>query len=163
MSQLRIVTTLSSIKAKTAYPASSIPVGVCRLAGHRWVDRSRRVKRDEVCKAGRGRQQQAQSVQVVAVHVAPRQSKGDRCSIKIRSARQSAWCEGPPMVNGGRGVAPDAFLLDPELRHHIQNCPCPCNHMGYGNVLDYQVGDSHSRWLFTHTYVQSYWLIICKN
>lgn len=32
--------------------------------------------------------------------------------------------------------------LDPELRRHIQTCPCSCDHMGYGNFLDYQVGGS---------------------
>ncbi|XP_076272214.1 dipeptidase 1-like isoform X2 [Rhynchophorus ferrugineus] len=29
--------------------------------------------------------------------------------------------------------------LDPELLQHIRECPCPCDHMGYGNFLDYQV------------------------
>lgn len=29
--------------------------------------------------------------------------------------------------------------LDPELLQHIRECPCPCDHMGYGNYLDYQV------------------------
>ncbi|XP_019768567.1 dipeptidase 1 [Dendroctonus ponderosae] len=28
--------------------------------------------------------------------------------------------------------------LDPELLQHIRECPCPCDHMGYGNYLDYQ-------------------------
>ncbi|KAL1517310.1 dipeptidase 1-like [Prorops nasuta] len=28
--------------------------------------------------------------------------------------------------------------LDPELLQHIRECPCPCDHMGYGNFLDYQ-------------------------
>nr|XP_022920929.1 dipeptidase 1-like isoform X2 [Onthophagus taurus] len=32
----------------------------------------------------------------------------------------------------------DPWNLDPELRHHIENCPCSCDHMGYGNFLDYQ-------------------------
>ncbi|BET03247.1 Dipeptidase [Nesidiocoris tenuis] len=25
-----------------------------------------------------------------------------------------------------------------DLRHHIQHCACTCNHMGYGNYMDYQ-------------------------
>ncbi|XP_057664627.1 dipeptidase 1-like isoform X1 [Diorhabda carinulata] len=45
------------------------------------------------------------------------------------------------MVTVAGGGRPHSWLstLDPELRQHIQNCPCPCNHMGYGNVLDYQI------------------------
>lgn len=129
--------TLASAKYRSKGRIPSVPVGVSagRPAVSRPTADSRRAK------AGTGRQEQAQLVQVAAVHAAPRHPLGDRCSISLRSGRQPAWCEGPPMVNGGRGVAPDPFLLDPELRHHIQNCPCPCNHMGYGNFLDYQVGD----------------------
>lgn len=29
--------------------------------------------------------------------------------------------------------------MDIELESHIRNCPCNCNHMGYGNFMDYQV------------------------
>ncbi|KAG5887853.1 hypothetical protein JTB14_005619 [Gonioctena quinquepunctata] len=43
-----------------------------------------------------------------------------------------------PMVNGGPPAEPWA-ALDPELRQHIQNCTCQCDHMGYGNFLDYQI------------------------
>ncbi|KAI4472217.1 microsomal dipeptidase [Holotrichia oblita] len=32
--------------------------------------------------------------------------------------------------------------LDPELRTHIQTCPCPCDHMGYGNYLDFQIQET---------------------
>lgn len=30
-------------------------------------------------------------------------------------------------------------IMDIELESHIRNCPCNCNHMGYGNFMDYQV------------------------
>uniref|UniRef100_W8CBS5 Uncharacterized protein n=1 Tax=Ceratitis capitata TaxID=7213 RepID=W8CBS5_CERCA len=30
-------------------------------------------------------------------------------------------------------------LIDNELEHHIKHCSCSCNHMGYGNSMDYQV------------------------
>nr|XP_023012372.1 dipeptidase 1-like isoform X1 [Leptinotarsa decemlineata] len=45
------------------------------------------------------------------------------------------------MVNEGPPAEPwlPPPPLDPELRHHIQNCPCRCDHMGYGNFLDYQI------------------------
>ncbi|XP_018336042.1 dipeptidase 1-like [Agrilus planipennis] len=43
------------------------------------------------------------------------------------------------MAGQGPGSPPDPWALDPELRHHIQHCPCTCNHLGYGNYLDYQV------------------------
>ena len=29
---------------------------------------------------------------------------------------------------------------DYEIEQHIRNCRCPCDHMGHGNYLDYQVG-----------------------
>ena len=31
---------------------------------------------------------------------------------------------------------------DYEIEQHIRNCRCPCDHMGHGNYLDYQVGKS---------------------
>ncbi|KAK5642716.1 hypothetical protein RI129_008883 [Pyrocoelia pectoralis] len=43
------------------------------------------------------------------------------------------------MAVTGRGSLRNPWVLDPELRHHIQHCPCACNHMGYGNYLDYQI------------------------
>lgn len=30
-------------------------------------------------------------------------------------------------------------IMDIELESHIRNCSCSCNHMGYGNFMDYQV------------------------
>lgn len=32
-------------------------------------------------------------------------------------------------------------VMDIELESHIRNCPCNCNHMGYGNFMDYQVNN----------------------
>lgn len=29
--------------------------------------------------------------------------------------------------------------IDVDIRQHIQQCTCTCNHMGYGNYMDYQV------------------------
>ncbi|XKL63748.1 hypothetical protein PGB90_006112 [Kerria lacca] len=31
-----------------------------------------------------------------------------------------------------------AYDIDLDLQYHIQHCPCTCNHLGYGNYLDYQ-------------------------
>ncbi|XP_065214336.1 dipeptidase 1-like isoform X2 [Planococcus citri] len=31
-----------------------------------------------------------------------------------------------------------AYDIDVDLQYHIQHCPCTCNHLGYGNYLDYQ-------------------------
>lgn len=53
-------------------------------------------------------------------------------------------------ARGGAGTprrAPVALvaLMEPpwelelELRRHIENCSCTCDHMGYGNYMDYQV------------------------
>ena len=30
-------------------------------------------------------------------------------------------------------------VMDIELEDHIKHCSCTCNHMGYGNFMDYQV------------------------
>lgn len=30
-------------------------------------------------------------------------------------------------------------MMDLELQDHIKHCACTCNHMGYGNFMDYQV------------------------
>lgn len=48
------------------------------------------------------------------------------------------WCE-VPMSNRGHGCPFYQLELDPDLRNHIEHCQCTCNHMGYGNFLDYQV------------------------
>ncbi|KAJ9591028.1 hypothetical protein L9F63_027764, partial [Diploptera punctata] len=28
--------------------------------------------------------------------------------------------------------------IEMDIREHIQQCSCTCNHMGYGNYMDYQ-------------------------
>lgn len=33
----------------------------------------------------------------------------------------------------------DNLMIDLELEDHIKHCSCTCNHMGYGNFMDYQV------------------------
>ncbi|XP_055907271.1 uncharacterized protein LOC129942389 isoform X1 [Eupeodes corollae] len=33
---------------------------------------------------------------------------------------------------------PCSAMFDHELEHHIKHCSCSCNHMGYGNSMDYQ-------------------------
>ena len=41
---------------------------------------------------------------------------------------------------GGRGgAAEEEENVDLELQDHIKHCSCSCNHMGYGNYMDYQV------------------------
>lgn len=34
-------------------------------------------------------------------------------------------------------------VMDIELEDHIKHCSCTCNHMGYGNFMDYQVSRSY--------------------
>uniref|UniRef100_A0A6P4FYL3 Uncharacterized protein LOC108052377 n=1 Tax=Drosophila rhopaloa TaxID=1041015 RepID=A0A6P4FYL3_DRORH len=36
-------------------------------------------------------------------------------------------------------LATGATVIDDELEQHIKHCSCSCNHMGYGNSMDYQV------------------------
>lgn len=45
---------------------------------------------------------------------------------------------GDTMMATSRGVCGEEVELD--MRRHIQACACTCNHMGYGNYMDYQVG-----------------------
>ncbi|KAL0271010.1 UNVERIFIED_CONTAM: hypothetical protein PYX00_008256 [Menopon gallinae] len=37
------------------------------------------------------------------------------------------------------GLGPQSeWDIDVDIRQHIQQCTCTCNHMGYGNFMDYQ-------------------------
>lgn len=47
------------------------------------------------------------------------------------------YCMGDTMMATNRGVCGEEVELD--MRRHIQACACTCNHMGYGNYMDYQV------------------------
>lgn len=58
-------------------------------------------------------------------------------------------------ARGGAGsprraaARPDALMEPPwevelELRRHIESCACTCDHMGYGNYMDYQVPPAHA-------------------
>lgn len=47
------------------------------------------------------------------------------------------YCMGDTMIVNSRGVCGEEVELD--MRRHIQACACTCNHMGYGNYMDYQV------------------------
>ncbi|XP_015112301.1 dipeptidase 1 [Diachasma alloeum] len=46
------------------------------------------------------------------------------------------YCMGDTMMATARGVCGEEVELD--MRRHIQACACTCNHMGYGNYMDYQ-------------------------
>ncbi|XP_011643159.2 uncharacterized protein LOC105430985, partial [Pogonomyrmex barbatus] len=46
------------------------------------------------------------------------------------------YCMGDTMMATSRGVCGEEVELD--MRRHIQACACTCNHMGYGNYMDYQ-------------------------
>lgn len=39
----------------------------------------------------------------------------------------------------GTMLISDDDIIDLELEDHIKHCTCTCNHMGYGNFMDYQV------------------------
>lgn len=50
------------------------------------------------------------------------------------------------MFNGGdlntattTTTTSSSLIIDDELEQHIKQCSCSCNHMGYGNSMDYQV------------------------
>uniref|UniRef100_A0ABD2XM92 CUB domain-containing protein n=1 Tax=Trichogramma kaykai TaxID=54128 RepID=A0ABD2XM92_9HYME len=46
----------------------------------------------------------------------------------------SGYCMGDTIM--ARGLCGEELELD--MRRHIQACACTCNHMGYGNYMDYQ-------------------------
>lgn len=46
---------------------------------------------------------------------------------------------GPTVGCLGRSVAHTEDGMQIELKDHIKHCSCTCNHMGYGNFMDYQV------------------------
>lgn len=60
------------------------------------------------------------------------------------NAATAVKCEDSMVTVSGGRPRPWLSSLDPELRQHIQSCPCPCDHMGYGNFLDYQVSATQS-------------------
>ncbi|XP_055856477.1 uncharacterized protein LOC129919570 isoform X1 [Episyrphus balteatus] len=44
----------------------------------------------------------------------------------------------PPSSQQHQHQHPCSGMFDHELEHHIKHCSCSCNHMGYGNSMDYQ-------------------------
>lgn len=43
------------------------------------------------------------------------------------------------------GLGPQSeWDIDVDIRQHIQQCTCTCNHMGYGNYMDYQVSQQNT-------------------
>ncbi|KAJ9579658.1 hypothetical protein L9F63_004681 [Diploptera punctata] len=45
----------------------------------------------------------------------------------------------PASAGSGNNAAPGEWDIEMDIREHIQQCSCTCNHMGYGNYMDYQV------------------------
>lgn len=53
------------------------------------------------------------------------------------------------------GLGPQSeWDIDVDIRQHIQQCTCTCNHMGYGNYMDYQVSRNfvYAKLLFVTTF-----------
>jgi hypothetical protein len=46
----------------------------------------------------------------------------------------------PAAAGSGNSGVPAEWDVEMDIREHIQQCSCTCNHMGYGNFMDYQVG-----------------------
>lgn len=44
-----------------------------------------------------------------------------------------------PIASAASATAATDENMDFELQDHIKHCSCSCNHMGYGNYMDYQV------------------------
>lgn len=69
---------------------------------------------------------------------------------RLRSPKQQLQCAGgkktspcrPFCGEGNRSSTSSPVTdenVDLELQDHIKHCSCSCNHMGYGNYMDYQV------------------------
>lgn len=43
------------------------------------------------------------------------------------------------LLDGNELNTSSSLIIDDELEEHIKQCSCSCNHMGYGNSMDYQV------------------------
>ncbi|XP_046807780.1 uncharacterized protein LOC124420081 [Lucilia cuprina] len=43
------------------------------------------------------------------------------------------------LLDGNDLNTSSSLIIDDELEEHIKQCSCSCNHMGYGNSMDYQV------------------------
>ena len=74
----------------------------------------------------------------------------------------SGYCMGDTMMAASRGVCGEEVELD--MRRHIQACACTCNHMGYGNYMDYQVNYPFNRFVFIN-YMQlcsSEWIVFAN-
>lgn len=54
-------------------------------------------------------------------------------------ACRSTFCGSVIDGRGGGGGVDGDENVDFELQDHIKHCSCSCNHMGYGNFMDYQV------------------------
>lgn len=50
-----------------------------------------------------------------------------------------------PVATAASATASDENM-DFELQDHIKHCSCSCNHMGYGNYMDYQVQRKERTW-----------------
>nr|CAD7406264.1 unnamed protein product [Timema cristinae] len=60
-----------------------------------------------------------------------------------------------PMHRPGPLVAPDWRDGEIDILQHIEQCSCTCNHMGYGNFMDFQIRDhkdveTFCQWMLKH-------------
>lgn len=65
----------------------------------------------------------------------------DVVDVPERVRRSSIHNPHPPHTHHHHthAIVATADMMDIELEDHIKHCSCTCNHMGYGNFMDYQV------------------------
>ncbi|KAH8406392.1 hypothetical protein KR215_012174 [Drosophila sulfurigaster] len=75
-------------------------------------------------------EQQQQQQQTNESHYHKGKGEWERAKVKYHQDLNVA-CYGHALTLGGASI-------DDELEQHIKHCSCSCNHMGYGNSMDYQ-------------------------
>lgn len=71
-----------------------------------------------------------------------RERDRDRDREREREREQVKYHQDLSVACYGHDAALGGATIDDELEQHIKHCSCSCNHMGYGNSMDYQVSAS---------------------
>jgi hypothetical protein len=59
--------------------------------------------------------------------------------MQMEECCRAAITSNPAATVSGSSGATTEWDVEMDIREHIQQCSCTCNHMGYGNFMDYQV------------------------
>ncbi|KAM8707956.1 hypothetical protein ACLKA7_014995 [Drosophila subpalustris] len=151
----------TSLDATAAGVDSGLPVGVC--VGMETMEYPQQQKQQIIGQpltmmSMTTATNQLSGHQINEAHYQQRDREWDRDRGRVREReRDNEWERGREQVKYhqnlnaacyGHGASLDGATIDDELEQHIKHCSCSCNHMGYGNSMDYQ----HPK--FTYSYIQ---------